>query len=114
MVPFRTAADNVASPAQSLGLKIVSELTTPVSGDSVASQLFIYAAATPPFQGGEYACPAIHSHVLTPWIMSRRRFAAELIHHTMRPQHAPRFRLLTLQMCCNVLPQPNANFRRSI
>jgi hypothetical protein len=31
----------------------VAELTTPSAALSVASQLFIDAAATPPFQGGE-------------------------------------------------------------
>ncbi len=39
----------------------------PVCGASVASRLSIDAADTPPFQGGEYVCPVIHSHVLTPW-----------------------------------------------
>src|SRR5215831_11307430 len=34
----------------------------PVCGNSVASRYLTYAASTPPFQGGEYARPAIHSH----------------------------------------------------
>src|SRR5215471_10559703 len=38
----------------------------PVCGSSVASHLLIDAAATPPFQGGEYAHPTIHSHLHRP------------------------------------------------
>ena len=38
----------------------------PVSGALVAPRLFIHAASTPPFQGGEYARSNIHSHLLKP------------------------------------------------
>src|SRR6516164_6142451 len=36
----------------------------PVCGNSVASRYLIYAAATPPFQGGECRWIPIHSHLL--------------------------------------------------
>ena len=37
----------------------------PVCGHSVASRYLIYAAATPPFQGGECRLIPIHSHLLS-------------------------------------------------
>src|SRR5437879_1199233 len=46
---------------------------------SVASRLFIEAAATPPHEEGNAPTPdslVIHSHVLTPWAKLSRRFAA--------------------------------------
>src|SRR2546428_11449554 len=46
---------------------------------SVASRLFIEAAATPPHEEGNAPTPdslVIHSHVLTPWASVWRRFAA--------------------------------------
>ncbi len=46
-----------------------AELTTPSAAIRRLRDFIINAAATPPFQGGEYARPVIHSHVLTPWAM---------------------------------------------
>src|SRR6266478_2698238 len=50
----------------------------PVCGASVASRLFIDAAATPPQEEGNAAQnnSRIRSHVLTPWATVLRRFAA--------------------------------------
>src|SRR5215471_6050745 len=71
-------ADGVVRPEKSLGLNAFAELTTilcfalsrsrfaPVCGNSVASRHLIYAAATPPFQGGECRLIAIDSHVHRP------------------------------------------------
>jgi hypothetical protein len=50
MIPFRKGADGVVSSAEMFG-----GADHPVCGASVASRLFIDAAATPPFQGGEVA-----------------------------------------------------------
>ena len=52
----------------------------PVCGASVASRLFIDAAATPPHEEGNAPIPnslVIHSHVLAPWAKLSRRFAAQ-------------------------------------
>src|SRR5262252_10737189 len=74
-------ADGVVSPATSLGLNAFAELTTllcfalsrsrfaPVCGNTVASRYLIYAASTPPFQGGECRPTqphSIHSQLLSP------------------------------------------------
>src|SRR5215471_4856520 len=68
-------ADGVVSPARSLGLNAFAGLTTilcfalsrsrfaPVCGNSVASRYLIYAASSPPFQGGECRLIPIHSHL---------------------------------------------------
>jgi hypothetical protein len=55
MDPFRNSAAGVVSSAKSFRPQGFAELTTPSAALSVASQLFIDAAATPPFQGGECA-----------------------------------------------------------
>src|SRR5437868_5665074 len=52
MVPFQSGADGVVRPAKQFG-----RTDHPVCGASVASQLLINAAASPPLQGGEWACP---------------------------------------------------------
>src|SRR5437016_3608839 len=49
----------------------------PVCGASEASRLFINAAATPPFQGGECVSLPIHSHVLALGFRTEGLAAAE-------------------------------------
>ena len=51
MVPFRKGADGVVS--HKITLHQVLCFDHPGCGAAVASQLFITAAATPPWQGGE-------------------------------------------------------------
>src|SRR6266513_1096942 len=52
MDPFRNGADGVVSSARCQA-STFRRTDPPVCGASVASQLSIDAAATPPFQGGE-------------------------------------------------------------
>ena len=80
MNPFRNGAAGVVSSAKSFRPEQFAELTTirasrsrfaPVCGASLALQLFIDAAATPPFQGGECAklkvCQFIHTFIDRPY-----------------------------------------------
>jgi hypothetical protein len=65
MDPFRNGAAGVVISAKLLRPKDSRRADHPVCGPSVASQLFIDAAATPPFQGGECAEFKIHRFVHT-------------------------------------------------
>src|SRR5437016_12954005 len=59
MVPFRKGADGVVAHKLCFGMRFETCLVVdhPVCGATVASRLFIDAAATPPLQGGESDCP---------------------------------------------------------
>jgi hypothetical protein len=59
MVPFRKGADGVVNHNSCSGMRFETHrvIDHPVCGASVASRLFIDAAATPPLQGGESAYP---------------------------------------------------------
>jgi hypothetical protein len=48
-------ADGVVSPAKSFRPKDFAEMTTPSAALRWLRDHFLNAAATPPFQGGEYA-----------------------------------------------------------
>ena len=66
--PFRNGAAGVVSSAKLFSPADFAELTTPSAALSVASQLLVDAAATPPLRGGEYFTfniSSIHSHLLT-------------------------------------------------
>src|SRR5881296_590871 len=54
MDPFRNGAAGVVSSAKLFRPEDFAELTTPSAALSVASQLSVDAAATPPLRGGEY------------------------------------------------------------
>src|SRR5215831_14364040 len=59
----RIAADGVVSSAKAFRPNHFSGLTTPSARTKVAPRYFFDRASTPPFQGGEYARPAMHSHL---------------------------------------------------
>src|SRR6266513_2952681 len=74
MDPFRNGAAGVVSPARCQA-STFRRTDHPVCGASVASQLSIDAAATPPFQGGECLlaiCPP-NVQTVTPPISSLQR-----------------------------------------
>src|SRR6266850_3628272 len=85
MVPFRRGADGVVNRELCFGMR--SEryrvIDHPVCGVAVASQLFIDAAATPPWQGGENAQTEQSGNSFTPsmtahWAVSRQKLAKDV------------------------------------
>jgi len=67
MDPFQNGAAGVVSSAKLFRPEDFAELTTPSAALSVASQLLVDAAASPPLRGGEYSTfniSSIHSHLL--------------------------------------------------
>jgi len=69
MNPFRNGAAGVVSSAKLFRPEDFAELTTPSAALSVAPQLLVDAAATPPLRGGEYSTfniSSIHSHFHRP------------------------------------------------
>src|SRR5213594_2792457 len=55
MDPFQNGAAGVVSSAKLFRPEDFADLTTPSAARSVASQLLVDAAASPPLRGGEYA-----------------------------------------------------------
>src|SRR5437879_1576908 len=68
MVPFRKGADGVVARESRFATRFDTLRVSdhPVCGASVASRLFINAAASPPLQGGECACIKYSSNSFTP------------------------------------------------
>ena len=66
MDPFRNGAAGVVSSAKLFRLEDFADLTTPPAALSVASQLLVGAAVSPPLRGGEYSTfniSSLHSHL---------------------------------------------------
>src|SRR6516162_10164602 len=80
----RSAADGVVRSAKVFRPKNFAGLTTfkasryrarasrPSARTKVASRYFLDRASTPPFQGGEYTRPNIHSHLLQRCLVKSR------------------------------------------
>src|SRR5262245_31680504 len=76
MDPFRNGAAGVVSLAKLFRPEEFAELTTPSAALSVASQLLVDAAATPPLRGGEYSTcniSSIRSHFPRPPLQFKRK-----------------------------------------